>query len=73
MTTTLGKPGTQFAELTPEIAIDSTRLPSEFHADPADRILIATARHLGASLVTGNARIIEYAKPGHVRVLDARA
>ena len=73
VTTALGKPGTQFAVLTPEIAIDSTRLPREFHADPADRILIATARHLGARLATRDARIIKYAKLGHLRVLDARA
>ena len=69
----LAAPGMNFAGLTPEIAIDSTRLPGGFHRDPADRILIATARHLGARLVTRDARIIKYAKLGHLRVLDARA
>ena len=38
---------------------------------PADRILIATARLLGAALVTCDERILAYAKQGHVRIVDA--
>ena len=41
-------PGVQIVELTPRIAVGSTRLPGNPHADPADRILMATARDTGA-------------------------
>ena len=44
METALIYPGIQLVELTPEIAIESTRLPGEFHRDPADQIIVATAR-----------------------------
>jgi PIN domain nuclease of toxin-antitoxin system len=62
-----------FVDLTPEIAIDSTRLPEGFHADPADRILIATARNRNAALVTADRAILKYARSNHVRALDAGA
>jgi PIN domain nuclease of toxin-antitoxin system len=61
----------ELAELAPEIAIDSTRLPDHFHGDPADRILVATARHRNATLVTADRRILEYSRSRHVRALDA--
>ena len=48
----LRTPGLSLVELTPEIAIDSTRLPGVFHGDPADRIIVATARCLQARLLT---------------------
>jgi len=66
-------PGIELVDLTPEIAIDSTRLPEGFHADPADRILIATARNRNATLVTADRAILKYSRSKHVRVLDARA
>jgi PIN domain nuclease of toxin-antitoxin system len=62
----------ELADLSPEIAIDSTRLPGIFHADPADRILVATARNRNAVLVTADRAILEYSRAKHVRVLDAR-
>ena len=67
----LGFPGVRLKGLSPSIAIESTRLPGQLHRDPADRILIATARLLGAALVTCDERILAYAKKGHVRVVDA--
>ena len=66
-------PGVTIVELTPEIAIESTRLPGEIHGDPADRMLVATARIAGAVLVTCDERILAYGETGHVRVVDARA
>jgi PIN domain nuclease of toxin-antitoxin system len=42
-----------------EIAAEVAALPSDFHRDPADRLLVATARVLGATLVTQDTRIIE--------------
>ena len=41
-------------------------MPGTLHRDPADRLLIATARDLGAPLVTRDARILAYAAQGHL-------
>jgi PIN domain nuclease of toxin-antitoxin system len=67
----LSKPGIAVAPLTPEIAIESVHLPGELHGDPADRMLVATARVLGAKLVTKDARLIRYSRQRHVRALEA--
>ncbi|HQQ77157.1 MAG TPA: type II toxin-antitoxin system VapC family toxin [Thermoanaerobaculia bacterium] len=48
----LSLPRVTLVPLTPEIAVRSTRLGDGFPGDPADRILVATARELGAQLVT---------------------
>lgn len=50
--------------LTPEIAIASTLLPGTLHGDPADRMLIATAREHGYRLVTRDRAILEYGEKG---------
>ena len=51
--------------------IDSCRLPGDFHTDPADRLLVATARRENAVLVTHDRKILDYGTTGHVRVLAA--
>ena len=48
-------------ELTRPILVESCELPQPFHGDPADQILVATARHHGAMLVTKDQRIRRYA------------
>ena len=68
----LALPGITLMPIGPEIAIDSARLPGAFHADPADRLIIATARHSGARLLTADGTILSYAKRGHVDTIDAR-
>ena len=50
--------------LTPAIAVASTYLPGDFHRDPADQIIVATARELDIRLVTVDDRILNYP---HVR------
>jgi PIN domain nuclease of toxin-antitoxin system len=65
----LGAPGIALAPLTPEIAVESSRLPGTFHGDPADRILIATARREGATLLTRDERILAYARAKHLAVM----
>jgi len=60
-------PGVRLQALLPEIAVASTRLPWEMHADPADRILVATARHIGATLVTADAQLLRYGVQGLLR------
>jgi PIN domain nuclease of toxin-antitoxin system len=67
----LNKPGVQLEPLAPAIAVASTRLPDFPHRDPVDRILVATARVTGATLVTRDRRILDYAARGYLRVLDA--
>lgn len=57
--------------LTPEIAVESSRLPGAFHGDPADRILVATARRHGAILVSRDKRILAYGKTKHLSVMAA--
>jgi PIN domain nuclease of toxin-antitoxin system len=59
------------APLTPEIAVASTRLPGNMHSDPMDRFLVATARALGATLVTRDRHLIDYGRRGHVEVMVA--
>ena len=58
--------GLQLAELTRPIAVDSCRLPQPFHGDPADQIIVATARSLEAAVVTRDGRLREYT---HVRTI----
>lgn len=56
----LSYPGIRLIELTPEIAIESTTLPGEFHRDPADQIIVATARHYDSPLITSDNKILKY-------------
>lgn len=55
--------------LTSETLINSWSLPGPLHKDPADRIIIATARALVASIVTRDERILDYAAKGHVQAV----
>ena len=47
--------------ISPAIASELATLPDSFHRDPADRILVATARVLGATLLTQDRRIVDAA------------
>jgi PIN domain nuclease of toxin-antitoxin system len=67
----LEAPGISLAPITPEIAIESSHLPGRFHGDPADRIIVSTARILGAALVTRDKNIISYGKEKHLRIIEA--
>jgi PIN domain nuclease of toxin-antitoxin system len=64
----LGAPGIRLVPLDAAIAAESTLLPGEPQGDPADRFLIATARIHGVMLATRDARILDYAKQGFLRV-----
>ena len=57
------------APFTWDIALESSSLPDPFHDDPADRLLVATARHLMLALVTSDRRILAYGAAGHVQVV----
>lgn len=61
-------PGITIQQITPEIAVESVNL-SGLHADPADRILVATAKILNAQFLTHDKQIQAYSKKGHLEVL----
>lgn len=65
----LSLPGIQLAPLSPGVAVASTRLPWQVHPDPADRILLATARHLNAMLISADQQMLVYGEQGHVKCL----
>ncbi len=56
----LALPSLQLAALDPAVAVRSTRLPGEFHPDPADRIIVATALEYDAAIVTPDDRLRTY-------------
>ena len=57
------------AAMPTSVLVSSTTLPGRPPADPADRIIIATARAFGYLLATRDAAILEYGGQGHVRVV----
>ncbi len=59
--------GIKLIELTPEIAVLATRLPGEFHKDPADRIIVASSLKLAAPLVTLDQSIKKW---GHIQTIS---
>jgi PIN domain nuclease of toxin-antitoxin system len=63
--------GIRVEPISPEIAVASTRLPGSMHADPADRLIVATARYLGAVLITDDQLLLGYAATGHLKVMKA--
>ncbi len=58
--TSLSLPNIQLLPLSPRIAVESNNLPDEFHKDPADRIIVATARVYDCPLLTYDSKILEY-------------
>lgn len=67
----LALPGIRLLPLSPDIAVRSVELPGDIHADPADRMLIATARSLGVPLVTADGLIQQYGTQGYLDVIGA--
>lgn len=57
------------APLTPTAALGASYLPEPIHADPADRLLIATAREMNAAIATGDRKILNYAALGHLQAV----
>ncbi len=58
--------GLRLVDLTPEICWASTTLPGRFHKDPADQIIVATAREEGATIITKDRLLSSYE---HVNVI----
>ena len=53
-------PGVRLLPLSPEVAVGSTTLPGTFHRDPADQVVVATARAYGCQVVTSDRKILAY-------------
>ena len=70
-TAILSQPGVDEVPVSSDIAIEAIELPGSMHGDPADRLIVATARITGARLVTADERIVTYGRQGHVIVLEA--
>ncbi|MEL6159797.1 MAG: type II toxin-antitoxin system VapC family toxin [Cyanobacteria bacterium J06623_5] len=67
----LSAPKMSLQPLTPEIAVESSRLPGSLHGDPADRILAATSRLVNAYLVTKDRKLWLYGEQSFISVIKA--
>ncbi len=56
----LAGPGVSLLHLNPQIVVESIQLPQPFHRDPADQMLVATARVLQCSIMTEDSKIEAY-------------
>ena len=65
----LALPGVALAAMPPAVLIASCALPGAPPADPVDRILAATARTFGFTLVTRDRHLLAYGEEGHLRVM----
>lgn len=63
-------PGLKAAPLTAEILLRSSFLPGRVHKDPADRIIAATAREFGYTVMTRDRALLDYAAEGHLRAVE---
>lgn len=66
----LGLPGVRLAPMPPAVLIASNFLPGQPPKDPADRILAATAREQGWSLVTRDGELVPYGRLGHLDLIE---
>jgi PIN domain nuclease of toxin-antitoxin system len=65
----LAVPGVRLADPSPDILIASSFLPGDPPRDPADRIILATARDLGATLITRDRMLLKYGEDGQVSTI----
>ena len=62
--------GIRIVDISPDIAADSTLLLDDFHGDPADRIIAATAINNGAILLTRDRAILSWAELGNIKAIE---
>lgn len=68
-TTLLSAPGIALCPLTPETLMQSWNLPGRLNMDPADRIIAATVREHGYTVMTRDRALLAYGEEGHIRAL----
>ena len=66
----LGLPGVRLTPMTPAVLIASTMLPGSPPQDPADRIIAATARAFGFTLITRDGGLTDYGRAGQIEVIS---
>jgi len=62
-------PGMKLAEITASILMESQHLPGPMHGDPADRIIAATAREYGFTVMTRDRALLDYAEQGYLAAI----
>ncbi len=67
----LAEPGPVVEPLSARVAIETYDLPGDFHRDPADRMIVATARVTNAILMTRDRQILAYSELGHLTAIAA--
>jgi len=65
----LALPGVRLADMTPRILIASAFLPGNPPRDPVDRIIAATARELGHTVITRDSELLPYGRAGHLEAV----
>jgi PIN domain nuclease of toxin-antitoxin system len=65
----LDLPNVRLADMSPDLLISSSFLPGDAPRDPADRIMAATAREYGYTLMTRDRLLLNYAEQGHIQAL----
>ena len=63
-------PGVALADMSPDLLIASSYLPGKPPNNPTDRIIAATARDLGATLITRGRALLDYGAQGHMKVVE---
>ena len=63
-------PNVRPAEMSSDLLIASSYLPGKPPNDPTDRIIAATARELGATLITRDRALLSYGAQGHMSVVE---
>lgn len=66
----MSKPDTELAELSPKVLLESSFLPGSLHRDPADRIIAATAREFGFTVMTRDGPLLDYAAQGYLSAIE---
>ena len=66
----MGVPDFALAEMTPKVLMESSLLPEFKYGDPADRIIAATAREFGFTVMTRDRPLLEYGAQGYLSVIE---
>jgi PIN domain nuclease of toxin-antitoxin system len=57
-------------DMLPQLLLESSWLPGNLHRDPADRVIAATAREYGLTVMTRDRALLDYAREGHLSALE---
>ena len=66
----LALPQIALAQMPPHVLLESSLLPGNLVADPADRIIAATAREFGYTVITRDRQLLDYGAQGHLAVIE---